>query len=86
MQRLAKTLICLASLAALSACGLQGDLTRPDPLFGTPNELEPAEPLDRRVTDGLDDFRDERTSQGEGGDDAPDPEDELLGGPSAPAR
>jgi len=80
MKDFARPLIAVASLIALSACGLQGDLTRPDPLFGNPSELEPAEPLDRSVSDGLDDLQEERRAN-EDEASPPDPEDELLGGP-----
>ncbi|MEL6568263.1 MAG: hypothetical protein AAFQ22_07580 [Pseudomonadota bacterium] len=81
MTRFTKPLLAGISLVALSACGLQGDLTRPDPLFGTPSDLEPAEPLERTVTDGLDDLQDSRRAEDEDLTGEPDPEDELLGGP-----
>ncbi|MEM9739705.1 MAG: hypothetical protein AAF829_07530 [Pseudomonadota bacterium] len=80
MTRFSKPLLAGFSLCALSACGLQGDLTRPDPLFGNPSQLEPAEPLDRQITDGLDDLQESRRS-GDDSDNPPDAEDELLGGP-----
>lgn len=83
MTRIVKPLIVGASLLALSACGLQGELTRPDPLFGTPSDLEPAEPLDRSTTDGLSDLQESRRGENEDLDAEPDPEDELLGGPSS---
>ncbi|MEO0817687.1 MAG: hypothetical protein AAFX86_10320 [Pseudomonadota bacterium] len=81
MTRFTKPLLAGISLVTLSACGLQGDLTRPDPLFGTPSDLEPAEPLERTVTDGLDDLQDSRRAEDEDLTGEPDPEDELLGGP-----
>lgn len=82
MNRIVKPLIVGASLIALSACGLQGGLTRPDPLFGNPSELEPAEPLDRSTTDGLSDLQESRRGENEDFSTEPDPEEELLGGPS----
>ncbi|MEL6663228.1 MAG: lipoprotein [Pseudomonadota bacterium] len=81
MTRFAKLILAGASVAALSACGLQGDLTRPDPLFGTPSDLEPAEPLDQNVSDSLRDLQETRRADEETQDDEPDAEDELLGGP-----
>lgn len=80
MTRLTRLLLCGVALAGLSACGLQGDLTRPDPLFGNPDEVPEAERPDRVVTDGLSDLR-ESTSEDEDGEDMPDADDELLGGP-----
>ena len=76
------TLLLLASgMSGLSACGLQGDLTRPDPLWGTPDAIPAAERTASRVTDGLTDLREaEREEEAE--DETPDAEDELLGGPS----
>ncbi|MEM1151419.1 MAG: hypothetical protein AAGI03_12810 [Pseudomonadota bacterium] len=82
MTRILKPLLMGASLIALSACGLQGDLTRPDPLFGTPDAVDPAEPLNRSTTDGLRDLRQSNRDAEEDETNAPDPEDELLGGPS----
>lgn len=76
MKRLTKLLIASAALSALSACGLQGDLQRPDPLWGTPDAREAAQLPDRRVDEGIDDEL--RTDTGQ---EEPDPEEELLGGP-----
>lgn len=79
MTSLTKLFLGGISLIGLSACGLQGDLTRPDPLWGHPDDLAEAERPDRTVTDGLTDMRDaDGTSEDA---DLPDPEDELLGGP-----
>ncbi len=80
----ARTIIAASLLAGLSACGLQGDLARPDPLFGDPNERGEADLPNRRVDTGLDDddtLGDFDETDGEDGDAAPNAEDELLGGP-----
>ncbi len=68
----------LVLFGGVSACGLPGDLKRPDPIFGTPGAREDAELPDRSVDEGIsvsrpDDFQDEQ--------DTPDAEEELLGGP-----
>ncbi|MFC6197524.1 LPS translocon maturation chaperone LptM [Ponticaulis profundi] len=39
MKHLIALPLCLAALS-LSACGLRGDLERPDPMWGNPNEPE----------------------------------------------
>ncbi len=39
-----RTLPLLAAILALSACGLQGDLKRPDPLWGNPPLDGPSDP------------------------------------------
>lgn len=78
MMRPTRPLIAGLLLASLSACGLQGDLQRPDPLIGNPDSARaPAERSDREVERGLDSIREnnqDATSE-------PDAEDELLGGP-----
>ncbi len=71
-----RTLILLAAAGAtLAACGIRGDLERPDPLFGSPGELPAATLSNRTVDDGLEAL-DEDTPAA-----TPDAEDELLGGP-----
>ena len=50
-------MIALAGLLAMTACGLPGDLTRPEPLFGTPEDRPDAELPSRRVESGLDTIR-----------------------------
>ncbi len=83
---LAKPILALALLAGLSGCGLQGDLTRPDPLFGDPGERGEAGLPSRSVdtglanSDPLGDF-DETGDIDDDEGDTPDAEDELLGGP-----
>ncbi len=58
----------IAALAALSACGLKGDLERPEPIWGEPARPQaPVEPAKPATPD---------TPAAE--DDVPD--DELLGG------
>ena len=39
-----RVLAITAAILALSACGLQGDLTRPDPLWGNPPLDGPTDP------------------------------------------
>ena len=78
----AKSILAASLLAGLSACGLQGDLARPDPLFGDPQERGEAELPSRSVDTGLED--DDTVGDFDDGadeDDAPGAEDELLGGP-----
>ncbi len=41
MKRIVILPIAMAALS-LSACGLRGDLERPEPLWGDPEEIEPA--------------------------------------------
>lgn len=61
------------AVSSLAGCGLTGDLKRPDPLFGEPREgLEPAE----LPTDSGNELPELPEA------DAPDSDDELLGGPS----
>jgi len=61
--------------ANLAACGLTGDLKRPDPLWGDPSgDLEPAELPDQNQTN-LPDLPDREDE-----DAAPEADDELLGG------
>jgi hypothetical protein len=62
--------------AALSACGLTGDLQRPDPLFGRPaGEVDPASLPDERGRD-LPQLPPRQPATPD-----EDVEDELLGGP-----
>ena len=66
-----------ALLAAgnLAACGLTGDLKRPDPLWGDPSgELDPAE-LPQQNQTNLPDLPDREEDEAE-----QDADDELLGG------
>ena len=64
-------------MGSLSACGLTGDLKRPAPLFGTGNNVDPAE-LPDGASKNLPDLPDrpsQRTDE--------EAEDELLGGPDS---
>lgn len=79
-----RTLILLAAAGAtLAACGIRGDLERPDPLFGTPEGLPEASLSNRTVDDGLEalDEDDPDAPREDGLSTPPDAEDELLGGP-----
>ncbi|MEE2922537.1 lipoprotein [Hyphomonas sp.] len=70
-------LLAAALLAAgnLAACGLTGDLKRPDPLWGDPSgELDPAE-LPQQNQTNLPDLPDREEDEAE-----QDADDELLGG------
>ena len=65
----------LLASANLAACGLTGDLKRPDPLWGEPTDgLEPAELPDQNQNNlpSLPDREDEGSDTGA--------DDELLGG------
>lgn len=82
MMKQTRLLVAIAVLSALSACGLRGDLARPDPLIGTPNpDRPPAEAVDRSASDGLSDLRSGNALEPDDEDDVPNAEDELLGGP-----
>lgn len=76
--------LALGSLTALPACGITGDLSRPDPLFGEPRtEVEPAT-LPEEKSDQIELPPREVTiirpvPQTE--NTPPNSEDELLGGP-----
>lgn len=76
MKRSLMLAAAIMAASSLSACGLTGSLARPDPLWGEPDDtLEPAE-LPEGGTQRLPELpdRDEDT------EDAPDADDELLGG------
>jgi predicted small lipoprotein YifL len=65
----------LLASANLAACGLTGDLKRPDPLWGEPTDgLEPAELPDQNQNN-LPSLPDREDEDSDTGDD-----DELLGG------
>jgi hypothetical protein len=77
MKRLLGAAAALVLLGGVSACGLTGDLKRPGPLIGNPNNVDPASlpdaenknlpQLPNRPSDPVDEQA----------------EDELLGGPSS---
>ncbi|MEO1102025.1 MAG: lipoprotein [Pseudomonadota bacterium] len=62
------------ALAALSACGLRGDLERPDPLFDNPG-AEGVQAAGEIPGASIEDRLNEPDF------DEPAPEDDLLGGP-----
>lgn len=75
-----KRILALAAIAllttSLSACGLQGPLQRPGPLIGNPSsDIDPATLPDGEARD-LPKLPDRPSQQ-----QAPEEEDELLGGP-----
>lgn len=79
MMKPTRPLLAALLLASLSACGLQGDLQRPEPLIGNPDSARaPAERSNREVERGLDSIREDEE---DATDTTPDAEDELLGGP-----
>ena len=71
--------LALAAFSSLAACGLKGDLERPEPLFGDPPIDGPTDPrVLNKVEEGV-------TEDLEGGPETPEaqdnvPDDELLGG------
>lgn len=75
MRRLLGAAAALALLGGVSACGLTGDLARPGPLIGNPNNVEPAA-LPDAGNKNLPQLPD-RPAQTE----EQAVEDELLGGP-----
>ncbi|WP_353255983.1 hypothetical protein [Hyphomonas sp.] len=64
-------------LGAVSACGLTGDLKRPEPLIGSPNEVDPAT-LPDAGNKNLPELPDRPSVPAAG-----DADDELLGGPGS---
>ena len=53
MTRKATTILLLTLTAlSLTACGLRGELERPDPLWGNPQDHETSEPADESDGDG----------------------------------
>ena len=70
---------------ALAGCGLTGDLQRPEPLIGSPDDIDAARLPDREVERGLpDDFEGAGAiDEDDTDDDTPNAEDELLGGPGS---
>lgn len=73
--------IAIVTLMAFSACGLTGDLKRPDPLWGEPRaETAPAE-LPESSVDALPELPGQSPEEVEDPLTPPDAEDELLGGP-----
>lgn len=79
-----KLSLAVLALASLGACGITGDLERPDPLWGKPDaQTKPAElpetssdtrpPLPPRATDS--------PAAPAATDTPPNSDDELLGGP-----
>jgi predicted small lipoprotein YifL len=77
MKRIFSAALALALLGGVSACGLTGDLKRPGPLVGNPNNVDPATLPDAQ-NKNLPDLPD-RPSQSDADDE--EAEDELLGGP-----
>lgn len=77
MKRLLGAAAAFLLLGGVSACGLTGDLKRPGPLIGTPNNVDPASLPDAgnknlpRLPERPSEPADEQA------------EDELLGGPDA---
>ena len=64
----------------LPACGLTGDLARPDPLWGDGSDLEPAV-LPEAGNTGLPDLPDRaEENDADEAEGPPNAEDELLGG------
>jgi len=77
MKRLVGAAAALVLLGGVSACGLTGDLKRPGPLIGNPNNVDPAS-LPDAENKNLPQLPD-RPAQTE----EEVVEDELLGGPSS---
>lgn len=77
MKRLLGAAAALVLLGGVSACGLTGDLKRPGPLIGNPNNVDPASLPDAenknlpQLPDRPSEPADEQA------------EDELLGGPDS---
>jgi len=80
MTRLTKLTIAATGLASLAACGLQGDLKRPDPLFGDPQSRPDAVLPDRQVQEGTSVLQEEEGAPARDETSQPDADDELLGG------
>ncbi|WP_339743466.1 lipoprotein [uncultured Maricaulis sp.] len=52
MKRLSSLILILLGTASLSACGLRGDLDRPEPMWGHPQDADqPADTADQTADD-----------------------------------
>jgi hypothetical protein len=76
MKRLLGAAAALVLLGGVSACGLTGDLKRPGPLIGNPDNVDPADLPDPDNT-SLPPLPDRPSATPD-----EDTEDELLGGPT----
>ena len=80
MTRTLTISLALFAMLALPACGLQGDLTRADPLWGTPDEREAANLPGRDIDSGVSVIRDDLEEEEEFEDEDARSDAELLGG------
>ncbi len=77
MKRFLGAAAALVLLGGVSACGLTGDLKRPGPLIGNPNEVDPAS-LPDAENKNLPQLPDRPSHSAD-----EEAEDELLGGPGS---
>ena len=76
MRRMLGAMAALVLVSGVSACGLTGDLKRPGPLVGNPDDIDPAS-LPDAENKNLPPLPDRPAAE----DD--EAEDELLGGPDS---
>ncbi|MEO0467621.1 MAG: hypothetical protein AAF216_13855 [Pseudomonadota bacterium] len=79
MTRTLTTSLALIALIGLPACGLQGDLTRADPIYGTPDAREAADLPNRDIESGVSVISEDLDDEDFEDEDARS-DDELLGG------
>jgi predicted small lipoprotein YifL len=85
MKHIIKTTLALTALAGLSACGLRGDLERPDPIFSEPPSEEAMVPVDTVIAVASNEIDANRTYYNALGGEIPKPapvtdvEEESMG-------
>lgn len=82
--RLAALALVTSLGSGLAGCGLTGELQRPDPIFGEPDDSPAGQLPNRQVERGLPDaggVLGEDDDDRDAGSSAPSADDELLGGP-----
>ena len=85
MKHIIKTTLAFTALAGLSACGLRGDLERPDPIFSEPPTEEAMVPVDTVIAVASNEIDDNRTYFNSLGGEIPKPapvtdvEEESMG-------
>lgn len=72
-MRTVKTALALSVMAALSGCGLRGDLERPPPIFSEPPTEEAQQPVDAAVEYAGAEIQDNQTYYNSLGGEIPKP-------------
>ncbi len=85
MKRTIKTALALSGFAAVTSCGLPGDLERPPPIFSEPPSEEAMVPVDAPALFAGNEIRDDATYYNSLGGEIPKPapnadvEEESMG-------